>query len=64
MILFTLGTGLQAYWTAQVGTMEWRDNGYGALVENVVRPSLVGVGEREKGEEEWGRTRMRFWMIK
>ena len=43
MVLFTLGTHLQERWTGQVGRTEWADNGWGELVETVVRTEVDWV---------------------
>lgn len=40
LVLFTLGTGLQERWTGQVGEEKWINNGFGELVEAVVRLEL------------------------
>lgn len=40
LVLFTLGTRLQERWTGQVGEEKWVDNGFGELVEAVVRLEL------------------------
>lgn len=54
MVLFTLGTYLQDRWTGMVGELKWVDNGYGELVEEVVRTEVMEVGS-------WGY--FRAWVV-
>ncbi|KUJ10506.1 uncharacterized protein LY89DRAFT_596299 [Mollisia scopiformis] len=42
MVLFTIGTYMQERYTGQVGEDKWVDNGFGELVEAVVRVEKVG----------------------